>query len=356
MEAHGYKVIKTIGRGSFGAATLVAGPDSQRYVIKSLKLEYSDEESTNALREVKILQQLSHPNVIKYYDNFQHLGTLYIVMEYASSGCLQSMLDSAKARGVTMSETKVIDYFVQISLALQHVHNIKIVHRDISAENVFLTNRKQTVKLGDFGIATSLRVTNGLMATHCGTPYYMSPELAFGKPYNSRTDIWSLGCLLYQMMTYRHPFEAKGLPQLMAKLSVANFQRAPSWYSGELRNLLGTMLTVDPHKRPSVNQILSMPFLAGHHHISSSSSPSDGLRVTPASTPKVQPYGPRCSAPSPTFFLTDTSTSVLGNTLACDSKPSVDTCRYPSSPIRVVVSRVKPPPFYPFLAPQKFPA
>eukprot|EP00667_Euglena_gracilis_P007964 EG_transcript_8057 len=283
MEQRGYRTVKVLGRGSYGEAVLVEDPKKHRAVIKAIGLQDLDEaELARTETEVAILQQLAHPNIVKYHDHFTHEDKLYIVMEYADSGSLQSFLDGYHQRGSTVAEPKVLDYFGQLCLAVQHLHGLKIVHRDLTAQNVFLADGKRTLKLGDFGIATILHCTNALMSTHCGTPHYMSPELVMGRLYSSRSDIWALGCLLYQLLACRHPFQCKSLPETVARICSGEYAPPPSKYSRPLLNLLGMLLSVDPQKRPTIGQVLHQPFMVAARDQTATSArpvPAGGLEV-----------------------------------------------------------------------------
>eukprot|EP00906_Rhabdomonas_costata_P027391 RCo038910 len=266
MESHGYTPVKVLGRGSQGKAYLVHGArDTDLLVIKTIDLvDLTPEERQAAQREAAVLRQLSHPNIIQYYDSFEEENTLFIVTEHADSSTLQALIEAHRQRGVSLTEEKVLHYFVQLCQALFHLHSMKIMHRDLKSANVFLTQNKSIVKLGDFGIAKVLRNSAALVATMCGTPYYYSPELCSGRPYNIKSDIWSLGCILYELMTLSHPFEAKSIHALMVKICTGDYRPPPSHYSSELRNLLSSMLHQDPQKRPSVGQILHLPSIKAH--------------------------------------------------------------------------------------------
>lgn len=153
-----------------------------------------------------------------------------------------------------------MDWFTQICLALKHIHDKKILHRDLKSQNIFLT-KNGLVKLGDFGIAKCLSYTLEKAKTVVGTPYYLSPEIVENKPYSFKSDIWSLGVLLYEMVCLKMPFDASSLPMLYVKIIRGAYNPIPNFFSKELRSLIGYLLTVDSEKRPSINQILKLPYL-----------------------------------------------------------------------------------------------
>ena len=160
-------------------------------------------------------------------------------------------------KGKYFSENEVLDIFTQLCLALKHIHDRKILHRDIKAPNVMLTTNG-LVKLGDFGVAKSLSFTMEKAKTFTGTPYYLSPEIVQNLPYSFKSDIWSLGVLLYEICCLKVPFEAKNIPLLTLKIVNGQYTPIPDFYSKELKSLVNSLLLVDHEKRPSVNEILSM--------------------------------------------------------------------------------------------------
>lgn len=162
----------------------------------------------------------------------------------------------AEAKIAPLEEERILDWFTQICLGLKHVHDRKILHRDLKSQNIFLT-KSGIVKLGDFGIAKILNSTRENARTMIGTPYYLSPEIVDNKPYSFKSDIWSLGVILYELCTSRPPFDAGSIPQLALKIVKGQFSPIVHNYSKDLKALVSLLLTVDPVKRPTVNQILS---------------------------------------------------------------------------------------------------
>uniref|UniRef100_A0A3P9CYU0 non-specific serine/threonine protein kinase n=1 Tax=Maylandia zebra TaxID=106582 RepID=A0A3P9CYU0_9CICH len=183
-------------------------------------------------------------------------------MEYCDGGDLMKKINIQ--RGVPFTEEQIVDWFVQICLGLKHIHDRKILHRDIKAQNIFLTNGGMKAKLGDFGIARMLNNTLELARTCVGTPYYLSPEICENRPYNNKTDIWSLGCVLYELCTLKHPFEASSLRQLVSKICRGRYSPVPSRYSYDLRLLVTQLFKVNPRDRPSVTSVLRRPILEKH--------------------------------------------------------------------------------------------
>ena len=170
-----------------------------------------------AKKEAEVLHQMSHSNITMYVESFVEGSKLYIVMEHADGGDLSSHISNKRKSGVRWSEEEVMRMFVQICLALNHVHEKNILHRDLKSQNIFLTS-KGLVKLGDFGIAKVLDATDGQAQTQIGTPYYLSPEICDSRPYGRKSDVWSLGCILFELITLELPFQANSLPALIVKV------------------------------------------------------------------------------------------------------------------------------------------
>ncbi|XP_045331054.1 serine/threonine-protein kinase Nek5 isoform X2 [Leopardus geoffroyi] len=256
-----YDVIKAIGEGAFGKAFLAKRTsDSKHCVIKEIDFaKMPTQEKEASTKEVVLLAKMKHPNIVTFFSSFQENNRLFIVMEYCDGGDLMKRIH--RQRGVLFSEDQILSWFVQISLGLKYIHDRKILHRDIKAQNIFLSKNGMVAKLGDFGIARVLNNSMELARTCIGTPYYLSPEICQNKPYNNKTDIWSLGCVLYELCTLKHPFEGNNLHQLVLKICQAHFAPISPRFSHDLQALVSQLFEVSPRDRPSINSILKRPFL-----------------------------------------------------------------------------------------------
>ncbi|NWI77008.1 NEK5 kinase, partial [Dryoscopus gambensis] len=270
-----YEIIKKIGEGSFGKIFLAKGKmDNEQCVIKEIdltKMPVKEKEASE--KEVILLAKMKHANIVTFYASFQEKNKLYIVMEYCDGGDLMKRINMQ--HGVLFDEDQILSWFVQISLGLKHIHDKKILHRDVKAQNVFLSNNGKVAKLGDFGIARQLNSTTELAHTCVGTPYYLSPEICENRPYNNKTDIWSLGCVLYELCALKHPviltllfllfslmkFQGNSLHELVLKICRGRFQPVSPNYSYDLRVLISQLFKISPRDRPSINSILRKPFL-----------------------------------------------------------------------------------------------
>ncbi|NXK62330.1 NEK5 kinase, partial [Sylvietta virens] len=259
-----YEIIKQIGEGSFGKIFLAKGKmDNEPCVIKEINLtKMPVKEKEASEKEVILLAKMKHANIVTFYASLQEKNKLYIVMEYCDGGDLMKRIHMQ--HGVLFDEDQILSWFVQISLGLKHIHDKKILHRDVKAQNVFLSNNGKVAKLGDFGIARQLNSTTEFAHTCVGTPYYLSPEICENRPYNNKTDIWSLGCVLYELCALKHPvstFQGNSLHELVLKICRGRFQPVSPNYSYELRILISQLFKISPRDRPSINSILRKPFL-----------------------------------------------------------------------------------------------
>ncbi|XP_075840633.1 serine/threonine-protein kinase Nek5 isoform X1 [Microtus pennsylvanicus] len=252
-----FDLIKIIGEGTYGKVYLAKHKTgSDQCVIKETDFTKEKEASK---KEVVLLAQMRHPNIVTFFGSFQENNRLFIVMEYCDGGDLMQRIQ--RQRGVLFSEDQILCWFVQISLGLKHIHDRKILHRDIKSQNIFLSKNGMVAKLGDFGTARALNNSMELAQTCAGTPYYLSPEICQNRPYNNKTDIWSLGCVLYELCTLKHPFESNNLHHLVLKICQGRVTPISPHFSPDLQSLIPQLFKVCPQDRPSINSLLKRPFL-----------------------------------------------------------------------------------------------
>jgi len=267
--ADDYEVVRQIGSGSFGDVFLVRHRHDQRqYVMKSITLmntmDAKQRESTEL--EVRLLSILKHPNIVAYRDSFTNReGHLCIFMEHCEYGDVYTYMREAKQAGIVPDERILLEWFIQTVFALSALHQKRILHRDLKTQNIFLTGPKAqnqfALKLGDFGIAKVLDSTTALTRTQIGTPFYMSPELINNKPYSYKSDIWGLGCTLYELINGHHAFEARSLNGLAFKIMRGKYTPITSNCSDDAQALIKAMLTMNPAHRPTLQEILHLAFL-----------------------------------------------------------------------------------------------
>ncbi|XP_029907788.1 serine/threonine-protein kinase Nek4 isoform X2 [Myripristis murdjan] len=256
-----YIFIRVVGKGSYGEVNLVKHKtDRKQYVIKKLNLTASSKRERRAAeQEAQLLSQLRHPNIVTYRESWEGDDCqLYIVMGFCEGGDLYHRLKQQK--GELLPERQVVEWFVQIAMALQYLHEKNILHRDLKTQNIFLT-KTNIIKVGDLGIARVLENQNDMASTLIGTPYYMSPELFSNKPYNHKSDVWALGCCVYEMSTLKHAFNAKDMNSLVYRIVGGKLPQMPSKYDPQLGELIKSMLCKRPEDRPDVKLILRQPYI-----------------------------------------------------------------------------------------------
>ncbi|XP_076873773.1 serine/threonine-protein kinase Nek2 [Brachyhypopomus gauderio] len=267
-----YEVLYTIGSGSYGRCQKVRRKSDGKTLVWK-ELDYgtmAETEKQMLVSEVNLLRELKHPNIVRYYDRIIDRAhtTLYIVMEYCQGGDLASLISKCIKERRYLEEDFILRVMAQLSLALKECHcrsygGTTVLHRDLKPANIFL-DAKQNVKLGDFGLARILKHDTSFAKTFVGTPYYMSPEQMNRMSYNEKSDIWSLGCLLYELCALSPPFTAYNQKDLAEKINEGKFRRIPYRYSEELNTLLSRMLHLKDYLRPSVESILQCSLISHH--------------------------------------------------------------------------------------------
>lgn len=260
-----YDPIKILGEGSFGKVYLMRDKGKRNLVcVKIIKIKNIPKKERDATKmEVDLLRRLHHPNIVRYIDSFlsKNSESLCICMEYCDGGDLASQVKAARRN--LFSESKILHWFVQIALGLHYMHYNKVLHRDLKTQNIFMLGNGRLV-LGDLGISKVLDGTLDFAQTCIGTPYYMSPEIFKNKPYSYKSDVWALGCVLYEMTTLNHAFDATSLNGLACKIIKGRYPPIATKYTKNLRDLICEMLMTEPKQRPDLDQILRKPFIQKH--------------------------------------------------------------------------------------------
>ncbi|KAL9602032.1 MAG: hypothetical protein Q9219_002141 [cf. Caloplaca sp. 3 TL-2023] len=283
---------KCIGKGSFGIIRKVRRTTDNhilcRKEISYIKMGQKEREQLHA--EFSILSSLRHPNIVAYYHRHHLKDTqdLHLYMEYCGGGDLSKLIKNLVAKNQYAEEAFVWSIFSQLATALYRCHygldppeagtnvlgmtgevkppgglrgknQIMILHRDLKPDNVFLGDDNQ-VKLGDFGLS-KLMQSHDFASTYVGTPYYMSPEICAAERYTLYSDIWSLGCVMYELCARKPPFDAKTHLQLIQRIKDGRVEPLPSIYSPELQSTIRNCLKTNPLQRPDTAALLSLPIV-----------------------------------------------------------------------------------------------
>ena len=258
----GFEILKKLGDGSYSVVYKVRRKaDNNIYALKKVNLQkLKEKEKQNALNEVRILASVKSPFVISYKEAFieESDKSLCIVMEYADRGDLYQKIVQFKKSNCLIEETDVWRIFIQMTRGLKALHDLQILHRDLKSANIFLFS-DGSAKIGDCNV--SKVVYKGLGYTQTGTPYYASPEVWNDDPYDSKSDIWSLGCVTYEMLTLHPPFRAESMDGLYQKVIKGQYGKINNRYSNDIAEIIKFLLKVNPIDRPSCSQILKHPLV-----------------------------------------------------------------------------------------------
>ncbi|XP_078464797.1 serine/threonine-protein kinase Nek9 isoform X1 [Lampetra planeri] len=257
-EERHYIPVRVLGRGAFGEAALYRrNEDNSLVVWKEIDLtRLSDKERRDSQNEIDILSLLEHANIISYYNHFLDGNVLLIELEYCNGGTLYEKI--IKQHGAFFPEKDIVWYFYQLVSAVEQIHNFKILHRDIKTLNIFLT-KSDLIKIGDFGISKILDSRSQMAESYVGTPYYMSPELIRGDKYNTKSDIWAMGCVLYELLTLTRTFDATNPLKLCYEIIHGKKQvEIDDQYSKEIKEVVQKCLQQDAEQRPTAEDLLEM--------------------------------------------------------------------------------------------------
>ena len=257
-----FQIISKLGEGAYSTVFKVKrSVDGKTYALKKVKiLNLSDKEKENALNEVRILASVKSNYVVSYKEAFfdEKDRTLCIVMEFADNGDLYQKIVEHKKKAMFFEESEIWKVFIQLVKGLKALHDLKILHRDLKSANVFLYSNGDA-KIGDLNVSKVTRT--GIGHTQTGTPYYASPEVWQDNPYNNKSDIWSLGCVLYEMITLKPPFRAQDMEGLYKRVLRGQYSKIPDRFSSDLFQIVQFLLQVNPKLRPNCDQILDHPII-----------------------------------------------------------------------------------------------
>ncbi|KAM7176811.1 serine/threonine-protein kinase Nek11 [Macrochelys suwanniensis] len=264
LIARRYVLQQKLGRGSFGTVYLVSDKKAKQgeelKVLKEISVgDLKPNETVEANLEAQLLSKLDHPAIVKFYASFVERESFCIITEYCEGRDLDCKIQEYKEAGKIFTESQIIEWFIQLLLGVNYMHERRILHRDLKAKNIFLKNN--LLKIGDFGVSRLLMGSCDLATTFTGTPYYMSPEALKHQGYDTKSDIWSLGCILYEMCCLDHAFTGHNFLSIVLKIVEGNTPSLPDRYPSKLNAVLHSMLNKNPSLRPSAAEILKIPYI-----------------------------------------------------------------------------------------------
>jgi NIMA (never in mitosis gene a)-related kinase 1/4/5 len=273
---------RALGAGQFGIANAVRNRRGELFCLKEVSVHTADDDAMEqVVREVDVMKETcTHPNIITFYDSWFERERLCILMEYCSNSSLDKLILRFSNMKKRFIDTKIIFYMQELTSALNYLHHhLRIMHRDLKPANI-LIDEIGTLKLADFGLSKSLDVHTDLCVTFCGSPLYMSPEQCSGDSYSFSADVWSLGCILFELMALQSPWidsrdpSRPSYPALVERIRVAkpNYEPLLKLYPERLIDLTKWMLCVKSNKRASALQIFD--------HLEMRSPPIVELTVT----------------------------------------------------------------------------
>ena len=248
-----YQKVSNLGKGRYGKVCLVESDFGQLYAMKKI----GTSQDIKISLEAEVLKSMDHPYIVQYHDSFVADGYLYIVTDYSEGGDLAARIRAAREQKFYFSEKQIWKWFWQLVEALTYMHSRFIIHRDLKPSNIFLT-KDGALQIGDFGLSKILNCSEELTSSRVGTPYYLAPEICNGSPYDIKADAWSLGCIIYEMVTLQRLFEAESLSGVMACILNKEIQQI-SRCSPSLNHCIMKLLVRDPDSRTSITELSRDP-------------------------------------------------------------------------------------------------
>ena len=255
--------------------------DNKVYALKETNVRnLSQQERQEAVNEIRLLASVQQNAAISgFHEAFIDGNRLCIVMEYAPFGDLSRALRKRQAQRKLLPEDLIWSYFIQIARGLQALHAQKILHRDVKTANV-LRMSGEVVKLGDLGVAKLMK--GAMTNTQIGTPHYMPPEVWRNRPYTFNSDVWALGCVLFEMCTFTVPFEARSMEELRFKVMKGKFPALPGVYSGDMQKMVRWLMIAEPSQRPNIDAVLDHPSVRRRQHLAPQPEPAGGVDAAAA--------------------------------------------------------------------------
>ncbi|KAL1277263.1 hypothetical protein QQF64_023936 [Cirrhinus molitorella] len=248
LKEHGYSLVSE-GKNKI----LVKNKDGDQFVIKKLSANQDNS---------KFLLDLNHPHIVQHKEFIKDSDCLYLVLEHCEGGDLAQKIKNKKEKKATFSENEILEWIVNICMALKYLHDQQILHKNMQPKSIFFTTFG-TIRLGEFGVVHQWSTEQ---QSKENKPLYVAPEILNGKPYGEKSDIWGLGCVIYELCMLKCAYPAKSTAETVQKILASSYEALPESFSADLRQLVADTLQPNPENRPSVSEILTRPFIINYLH------------------------------------------------------------------------------------------
>ena len=265
LEQYDYQNKEFLGQGSFGQVFKILNvKDKKYYVLKQIFLNKLKDDQINLVEnESNILKSINHGNIVKYINSFKEKTFYSIIMEYCDNSDLLTYIENIKKENKLIDPNVIYIIIEDICLGLNEIHGKNLIHRDLKPENIFI-DKDYKIKIGDFGVSKQLIGTIHAK-TLAGTSNYMAPEIIKGEKYTNKVDIWSLGCIIYELCTLNLCFECEYEFGLLNKIIQGQHGKINlNIYDIEYQNLIDLLLNINHEKRPDIKEVLNFINVNAH--------------------------------------------------------------------------------------------
>ncbi|XP_073692861.1 uncharacterized protein [Garra rufa] len=248
LEKNGYTLMSEQDK-----KIMVKNKVGDQFVIKKLKAGQKDASN--------FLQQIKHPHIVHYKEIIEDRGCSYLVMELCEGKDFSQKIQEKKEVNFNFTHLQILDWIVKICMALKHLHDQEILHRNLQPKSLFFT-ACETIRLGEFGQIREW--SSEAQTSNTESVSYVAPEILRGETYDEKSEVWNLGCIIYEMCMQKCAFAGKSTVDIIPKILNSSYEALPETFSEDLHQLVKDTLETNPADRPSVSEILMRPFIVNH--------------------------------------------------------------------------------------------
>ena len=244
-----YKVNRKLGEGGFGEVYLIE-KDNKEYALKKIEQKLNEKDIEQITKIIYILSKINNKYIIKYYNIFKEKNSFNIIMEYAGDKNLKQFINDYKDNVQLIPEDIIVDIIYQLVKGLKDIHKNNLIHRDLTPDNIFIDGNNK-IKIGDFGITKILTETNKYTKSQIGKIHYIAPEIELGEKYNNKVDIYSLGCIIYELFTLDEYYIDKKIHEKECKIDI-------EIYDSKWQKLIDLLVKKNHHERPDIEKVYNL--------------------------------------------------------------------------------------------------